>query len=323
MTKLYSEIAFEIAKEKGLLSQRLHLDSTSFVLYGRYEGQEDTSPLPAYGYSKANRSDLKQVMLSLVQGGAANLPLWMEALDGNTSDKTSFQATVRKVKTFMQALDNVPAGLCFVVDAEFYMLERLNELEGIDWITRVPATVKEAKQLLQTSDAQLSWQVIDEHYRISTQTVSVGGINQRWVLVFSQKAYERELATLYRRMAKASDTLNKALWHLSCQLFTCQADATQAIHKLLKKCPYHDVTYEIVPVKKHPGRGKPKAGSEPVCVGYRIDYTLATDLSKVEQHKQRLGRFILATNQLDSQQLNDARVLSQYKEQATVEAGSL
>ncbi len=76
-----------------------------------------------------------------------------------------------------------------------------------------------------------------------------------------------------------------------------------------------------MPVKKHPGRGKTKAGSEPVCVGYRIDYTLATDLSKVEPHKQRLGRFILATNQLDSQQLMDANVLSQYKEQAKVEAG--
>lgn len=108
VTKLYSEIAFEIAKEKGLLSQRLHLDSTSFVLYGQYEGQADASPLPAYGYSKANRCDLKQVMLSLVQGGAANLPLWMEALDGNTSDKASFQTTVRKVNTFMGALDDMP-----------------------------------------------------------------------------------------------------------------------------------------------------------------------------------------------------------------------
>ena len=96
VTKLYSELAFEIVKEKNLLSQRLHLDSTSFVLYGRYDGEESPPGIanPDYGYSKANRSDLKQVMLSLVQGGAANIPLWMEALDGNSSDKTSFQETV-------------------------------------------------------------------------------------------------------------------------------------------------------------------------------------------------------------------------------------
>jgi transposase len=29
-------------------------------------------------------------MLSLTQGGVANIPLWMEALDGNSSDKSSF-----------------------------------------------------------------------------------------------------------------------------------------------------------------------------------------------------------------------------------------
>lgn len=33
-TKLYSEIAFEVAKEQGILGQRLYLDSTSFVLHG-------------------------------------------------------------------------------------------------------------------------------------------------------------------------------------------------------------------------------------------------------------------------------------------------
>jgi transposase len=106
VTKLYSELAFEIVREKNLLSQRVHLDSTSLVLYGRYE-KEGNSPdiaQPAYGYSKANRPDLKQVVLSLVQGGPANIPLWMEALEGNKSDKTSFQETVRKVQAFTQHL---------------------------------------------------------------------------------------------------------------------------------------------------------------------------------------------------------------------------
>ena len=74
MTKLYSELAFEIDKEQGILGQRLHLDSTSFVLYGRYDiDSPESAPIPTYGYSKANRPDLKQVMLSLTQGGVANI----------------------------------------------------------------------------------------------------------------------------------------------------------------------------------------------------------------------------------------------------------
>jgi hypothetical protein len=36
----YSELAFEIATEKNLLGPKLHLDSTSFVLYGRYDDKE-------------------------------------------------------------------------------------------------------------------------------------------------------------------------------------------------------------------------------------------------------------------------------------------
>ena len=104
-TKLYSETAFEVAKEQGIFGQRLHLDSTSFVLHGRYDDIDtNDGPMPAYGYSKANRPDLKQVMLSLTQGDAANIPLWMESEDSNSSDKKSFHETVKKVQQFNSQL---------------------------------------------------------------------------------------------------------------------------------------------------------------------------------------------------------------------------
>ena len=76
-TKLFSEIAFEIAKEQGLLSRSLHLDTTSLTLYGEYEdaSEGDTEPIPCLGYSKDNRPDLKQVVLSMVQMGPAHLPV--------------------------------------------------------------------------------------------------------------------------------------------------------------------------------------------------------------------------------------------------------
>lgn len=188
VTKLYSELAFEIATEKNLLSQRLHLDSTSFVLYGRYENQGDCPEgiaTPAYGYSKANRSDLKQVMLSLVQGGAANIPLWMEALDGNSSDKASFQETVRKVQAFTSRLECMPEGLCFIVDAAFYAPERLAELNNVFWITRVPAQLKEAKELLNKPCNELAWEEFDSNYRGSAHEMTVYALPQRWVVIES------------------------------------------------------------------------------------------------------------------------------------------
>ena len=85
-----------------MLPSLLHLDSTSFSLSGDYEdASPDSTPRPCHGYSKDKRPDLKQVMLSLTQGGAANLPLWIEPQDGNTSDKTSFHETVKRVQAFI------------------------------------------------------------------------------------------------------------------------------------------------------------------------------------------------------------------------------
>lgn len=321
VTQLYSELAFEIASEKKLLSRRLHLDNTSLTLQGRYETSEDENPKPAYGYSKAHRPDLKQVMLSLVQGGEANLPLWMEALDGNTSDKTSFHETVTKIKKFMATLKDAPNDCCFVVDAAFYDSEKLAELDNVKWITRIPATLKEAKTWLQTHDVENEWQTIDENYRSISKQIIINGLMQRWVMLFSQHAYQREIQTLQRKMQKHYEELQKELWHLSNQVFNCVEDAEGDIKNILKKLKYHQVNYEIVPLEKHQGRGRPSALKEKIIKGYCIQYSIASDIEKVSHHQQTLGRFILATNQLESDELSHVDILKQYKEQSQVESG--
>lgn len=208
VTKLYSEIAFEVAQEQGILSQRLHLDTTSFVLHGRYDTEvPEGAPAPDYGYSKANRPDLKQVMLSLTQGGVANIPLWMEALNGNSSDKTSFHETVRKVQEFTKNLRSAPGGLCFVVDAAFYLPEKLAELNEVWWITRVPAQLGEAKKWLKSETDVLDWEIFDENYRSATQVIEIHGVKQRWLLMESKHALARELETFQRKLDKKTEEL--------------------------------------------------------------------------------------------------------------------
>ena len=61
--------------------------------------------------------------MTLTQGGVANIPLWMEPLDGNSSDKTSFHETVKKAPQFTQQLNLMPDGLCFVVELLFMFLK--------------------------------------------------------------------------------------------------------------------------------------------------------------------------------------------------------
>jgi transposase len=322
VTKLYSEIAFEVAKEKGILGQRLHLDSTSFVLHGRYDVDvPDGAPEPTYGFSKANRPDLKQVMLSLTQGGVANIPLWMEALDGNSSDKKSFHETVKKVQAFTKKLHTMPDGLCFVVDAAFYVPEKLSELNDVHWITRVPGQLKEAKAWLKTPAETLNWQIFDENYRATEQEVVIHDIKQRWLLIESKHAFARELQTFQRRLDRKSIELGKVLWHLGNQEFKCQNDAEKSIKPLLKSLKYHQINYHIIPIERHVKKGRPKPDAEKEVVGYKIEAFLSSCLEKIKLEKQTLGRFILATNQFDNVILDNHAVLKQYKEQSCVESG--
>lgn len=320
VTQLFSELAFEIASEKGLLGKCFHLDSTSFVLYGDYETATQ-SPMPAHGYSKAHRHDLKQVMLSLTQGGVANLPLWMEALDGNSSDKRSFHETVQRVKQFTSKLDNAPDDICFVVDAAFYDVEQLKLLDTVNWITRVPATLNACKSWLHSADETLHWATLDEQYQTTEKTLTVNGLKQRWVMVKSKPAYQRELNSLNKRLSKAYESLNKSLWHLSNQDFGCEADAKVAMKAILKNEPYHTVDFQVIPVKKYIGRGRPTKDTPWQITGYRIESVISTSLDKLEKIKQRLGRFVLGTNQLDTNDLSAKEVLKQYKEQSQVESG--
>jgi transposase len=320
-TKLYSEIAFEICLEQGLLGKSYHLDTTTFTLHGDYEDYPNASPLPCLGHSKDHRPDLKQVTLSLTQVGAANIPIWMEALDGNASDKKTFQETAKMIEQFHEQLKATPDNLLFVVDAMFYTPEKLAELSKVKWITRVPATYKESKNLLLTPPKDLTWKALNKGYEISVTRSEVGGISQRWVLVHSQQAKKRELKTFYKRLDREFEKQHKALWHLSNQTFSCQTDATKALKAIEKKLCHYSLRYDLVPVMKYSSKGRPKKDEAPECIGYQCHAYLASDLSKIKHAIDCLGRFILATNELDENLISDEGVLSEYKAQTHIEAG--
>jgi transposase len=92
-------------------------------------------------------------------------------------------------------------------------------------------------------------------------------------------------------------------------------------------CPTRNIKSELIypqiRVKslKYQGRGRPKADTEMQCVGYECQASLATDINKVKTTRERLGRFMLATNELDVNKLADIEMLSQYKSQTHVERG--
>jgi transposase len=60
------------------------------------------------------------------------------------------------------------------------------------WITRVLETLSEAKELVENSDMEkMQCTSLNGYHLISTE-VDYGGVKQRWIVIFSEKAFARE-----------------------------------------------------------------------------------------------------------------------------------
>lgn len=320
-TKLFGEVAFDIAHEQCLLGTTAHLDSTSFSLEGEYNSEDSEQIINVtHGFSKDNRPDLKQVMLSLVMTGDANLPIWMEPLSGNSSDKSSFHETIANVKKFQKELKSSTEFL-WVADSALYTGKKLLSCPDVLWLTRVPENIKACSKLISMPDESFCWTESAGGYKWVEVCNQYSEIKQRWLLVFSQQAYEREKKTLKKRIEKEKSAFEKACWHLGNQIFGCPTDAEKQIILLNKKYQYHMAVYAVEPIEKYAGSGRPNPKTPKIIQGYRLNISVTEDQKEIDRTLTRKGRFILATNQLDDNELPAEKILQQYKEQQSVEGG--
>jgi len=156
---------------------------------------------------------------------------------------------------------------------------------------------------------------------ISPVEVYYKGIQQRWLVVFSQQAYDRGMKSLERKIEKEYDESNKKARQLNKEIFMCEKDAKKALKPLNKRLLYHSIQAKVDPVHQHGKKGRPKKGSVAEVVGYRISLTFIKDEERIDRHRRSKGRFILATNQMDEDSLSDIEMLKEYKEQTYTEAG--
>ena len=130
--------------------------------------------------------DLNQVVTSLMCSYRSTIPVWLEVLSGNTSDKTTFKESIRRYrKQFQQK--RLPY---FVADSALYTKTTLTELDEVKWVTRVPETINEAKQVITQLNKDAMTVCDDSNYRFMPYRSSYGEIKQRWIIVYSQKAFE-------------------------------------------------------------------------------------------------------------------------------------
>ena len=324
VTEMYAKIADKAVRVFEVEQEYVHLDTSSFMLHGNYESevaQEAVERRGAvqikHGYSKENRPDLKQVVVSLITSQQSALPLWLEVLDGNSSDKKSFPVTVAAYCKEL-AGDEPP---WFVMDSASYSEENLGLWGEAKWITRVPETSRAAKKAIK-SIATKEMGKRGDGYRTYAISSDYGQVKQRWLIVHSEKLEAKEKKQLRKQINKAKEAAVGSLNKLKRTLYNCEADAMKAVQALNKKLKWHTIQAHYKCIKRYAHRGRPAKGSTPVTVGWRIQGRAIIQKERVADARRWLGRFLLATNELDTERLPDEKLLSVYKTQAqSVERG--
>jgi transposase len=325
ITELFARVAQRAVDTYKIDVDFAHTDTSSFSLSGQYEsevaqeGEEKRGAVKiTHGYSKDHRPDLKQVVVTLITNQKGRIPLWLEALDGNSSDKTSFPESVDAYCKHLKEAE-FP---CFVLDSAAYTADNIaNWGSAKQWITRVPETITEAQTALRSisTDEMIS---VGSGYAIQPTSSEYGGIKQRWLIVHSEQFEQRENKKLDKQVAKATMQVEKTLKKLNRQEFACEKDARQAVVKVEKKLKWHKITATYHPIEKHAQPGRPAKGVKPEIVGWRVDIGCEIHTEYIEQERQWLGRFLLATNELDTEKMPDEKILKTYKAQGvTVERG--
>lgn len=154
MTELFRDLSAHAAARLGLTPRFAHLDATSFLVHGEYDGGEEPEDgviQVRKGYSRDQRPDLNQVVLNLMVEHKAGLPVLMEPLSGNASDQGSFRELIDR---HVDHLQNAHGFDYVVADSALYSAGHVQDLDeaGTKFVTRVPGTLNEAGQAIQNTD---------------------------------------------------------------------------------------------------------------------------------------------------------------------------
>lgn len=245
--------------------------------------------------------------MELICTGDGDMPLWMKICDGNESDQKQIGGAIIEFKKQLQ-FDSL-----MVADSAFYTQENLQIVNQSKCLSRVPLTVKAASLLIKSIESKdlIASQIQGYNYVEIKQNYAA--VEQRWLLVESDKRKESDLKKLSKTIQKDELACQKKLRELSSQEFACTTDAKQAASGLLKGSKYHQLTDLKITKVNHSKTAN--------YYHYKVAAIVAASEEKVSREKRSAGRFILATNVLNKEELTAEEMLYKYKEQQSVERG--
>jgi transposase len=332
LSSLFLIIALAVVKKYNINIDFSHLDSTSFAVEGKYRPEKITEnfvkenrqqelinqiPIKIIkGYSRDHRPDLKQFILDLIVSSDGDIPLFLRVADGNENDKAMFGKIAKKYKSMIDFETMI------VGDSALYTENNLKLMNEIEWLSRVPLSIKEALNLVSklgesdfipSSLEGYSWYEVSNNY---------AEIEQRWLIVESEKRKISDLEKLRKKIDKEKEKTEETLKKLRKEEFRSSEGAKDTILRLNKTLKYHQITdlkIKESELNNHPKKSQKKG--KKLEKTYQITAVLTSDLTKIKELEKRAGRFVLATNRLDKNKFSADEMLLKYKEQQSAERG--
>ncbi len=336
LSEIFLLIALAAAKKYQISLEFSHLDSSSFSVHGQYkrdkylenqstdsELNQETEPIPitiTHGYSRDHRPDLKQFILDLIVAGDGNIPIFIEAASGNQSDKKVFGKIAQDYKKQLKLETTI------VGDSALYSKDNLELLQEIKWLTRVPLSIKEAKNLVSSlSESEFSKSELPGYSWVERES-NYGGIKQRWLVVKSEARTQSDLVSGEKKIAKEYESTQKKLTKLFKKKYSSYTEAELSLKQIKSSLKYHLISdLEIIEIggdnQETIYQITGQTAQQLEVESDALSLIIQTNSESIELLKNRAGRFIIATNRLDYQSFSPDEMLRKYKEQQKVESG--
>ena len=331
LSTVFLAVTLNAIKKFGVSLSSSHLDSTSFHLHGEYsstvpvsfsnqdkndlnelkkvENNEPKAISITYGYSRDHRPDLKQFIVDLICSGDGDIPIFFKSASGNEADSSSF------AKILVDFKKQIKVDSLMVADSALYTASNIQLLSEIQWLSRVPLSLAEAKNLVsQLPDSEFIKSQI-EGYSFTVKRSNYANVEQRWLVVESQARKKSDLRKLEKRIQKLEQSAVLQLKKLQKEKFNCRQDASQALAKLSKQFKYHNI--DNIYIDEKPSTNKTEE-QECFC---QISATLSKNETAINLEIKSAGRFVLATNIIDENLLSNSEMISEYKAQQCCERG--
>lgn len=338
--KIMTETAMASINEYNIPVTGIHADTTSKSVYGAYEdsNKEDDAVYITRGHSKDYRPDLKQIVFGL--GTTKDRVIVIgDVTDGNTSDKNWNKDILKELRKSMTKYGL--SDFIYVADSAAVTEETLKRLKGnkddeptITIVSRLPGNFKLEEELkVKVMKNPGNWEPVGTfsnkidaaEYKAQSFEDELYGDKYRFIVCHSNQLEKRKEKTLDKKIDKENESLSKAIDEFHKIDFYCIKDADTALEKFEKDLDlkYHELVYTVKPLKRKIKRAKPgrPQKDEPTQFEtvYKADIKPFKDELRIEEYKDKESLFVLITNSMDKEKMDNRDIIKEYKEQSSVE----